>query len=256
MSSTGSGYDQSVSTYSPEGKLYQVEYAEKAVENSGTAIGVRCKDGVILGVEKLLTSKMLVEGSGRRVHAIDEHIGMAFAGLVPDARQLVIRARDEARGYRQNFGEAIPTKTLNDRLGAFVHLYTVYWYLRPFGATVLLAGYDAQTARHELYCVEPTGVATRYFGAAAGKGARAAKTEIEKYKFEDKTAAEALGYVAKILHSVHDDAKDKPFELELGWVTEATGWKYTAVSKEARDAADAWAKAQIAADEQGSDDDE
>ena len=64
MSSTGSGYDQSVFTYSPEGRIFQVEYAQKAVEAGGTAVGVRCRDGVILGVEKLVASKMLVEGSG------------------------------------------------------------------------------------------------------------------------------------------------------------------------------------------------
>lgn len=71
MSSTGSGYDQSVFTYSPEGRIFQVEYAQKAVEAGGTAVGVRCRDGVILGVEKLVASKMLVEGSGEAAaHAL------------------------------------------------------------------------------------------------------------------------------------------------------------------------------------------
>ena len=64
MSSSGAGYDQSVFTYSPEGRIFQVEYAQKAVEAGGTAVGVRCRDGVILGVEKLVASKMLLEGSG------------------------------------------------------------------------------------------------------------------------------------------------------------------------------------------------
>lgn len=86
------------------------------------------------------------------------------------------RARDEARGYRQNFGEPALPRLLAERLGGFVHLHTVYWYLRPFGASILLAGYDAEAKRHELYCVEPTGVALRYFGyaiGAAGGGRRA-----------------------------------------------------------------------------------
>ncbi|CAN0524173.1 unnamed protein product, partial [Ectocarpus sp. 8 AP-2014] len=80
----------------------QVEYATKAVENSGTAMGVRCKDGVLLAVEKLLISKMLVAGSNRR--ASDEtHVGMAVAGLSADARQIVYRGRDEVAGYIENY---------------------------------------------------------------------------------------------------------------------------------------------------------
>lgn len=69
-------YDQSVSTFSPDGKIFQVEYAQKAVESAGTSIGVRCADGVILGVEKLLISKLLVPGSGSRLHMLDDHIGV------------------------------------------------------------------------------------------------------------------------------------------------------------------------------------
>lgn len=124
-----------------------------------TAIGVKCKDGVILGVEKLIMAKMLVEGSGRRIHNIDEHIGAATAGLMPDARQLVSRAREECRGYRQNYSEPVPPRTLNERMGGYMHLFTVYWYLRPFGASILLAGYDQETKAAELYCCEPTGQA-------------------------------------------------------------------------------------------------
>jgi hypothetical protein len=271
------------------------------------------------------------------------------AGFVPDARQLVSRARDEARAYRQNYGEPALPRVLAEHMGGFVHLHTVYWYLRPFGASILLAGFDAEARRHELYCVEPTGSALRYFGYAigaqsergmkllgcgryacaanrvvafgncchscafvrplvlhAGKGARAAKTEIEKHKFEEKTVEEAIGLVAKMwvwppwppkaappkplawtrlprlrsrqcgptrhqrifvallhpalrrcsIHGVHDDVKDKPFELELSWLSEATGWRHTAVPPERIAAAEAWAKAQIEAEEMGEDDEE
>jgi hypothetical protein len=183
---------------------------------------------------------------------------------MPDARQLISRAREEAAAYRKTYGEVMPPQSLNDvrrrgrgprsappivpaappdvphrtsplpptaqRLGAFVHTYTQYWYLRPFGASILLAGYDAEAKKHELYCVEPNGTALRYFGfaigalqgllaihtrsckeclghcmqsrqcasAAAGKGQRAAKTEIEKAKFDEKTCEESLGLVAKM----------------------------------------------------------
>lgn len=104
-------------------------------------------------------SKMLVEGSGRRIQTIDEHVGAAVAGLLPDARQLVTRARDECRGYKQNIGEPMPPQTLAEHMGGFMHLFTVYWYFRPAGAAVLLAGYDREKGIAELYCAEPTGQA-------------------------------------------------------------------------------------------------
>ena len=195
--------------------MYQVEYACKAVESSGTVVGVRCADGVVLGVEKLVHSKLLVAGSARRSHACEAHVGVAVAGQLPDGRFLVDQARDAAREYRETFGEAIPPRVLNDRLGRLMHITTVYDQYRPFGASLLVAGYDAELKTHELYCVEPTGSAVRMFGAALGKGQRAAKTEIEKHKFGARSASDpaTLALVAKILLAVHDEAKDKPMEV-------------------------------------------
>lgn len=204
----------------------------------------------------MIMAKMLVEGSGRRIASIDEHIGTAVAGWNPDARQLITRARDECRSYRSNYGEPMPPKTLADRMGGVTHMGSVYWYLRPFGASMLLAGYEPEEKKHELYCVEPTGMALRYFGTAIGKGARAAKTEIEKGKLTDMTCEEALGHVAKILYGVHDETKDKPMEVELSWLSEATGWRHVKVDEERAAAAVAWAKAKIEEEAKGSDDED
>ena len=146
-----------MTTFSPEGRLFQVEYAFKAIETSGTSVGVRCSDGVIVGVEKLILSKMLVPGSGRRVQAIADHLGAVTSGWAPDARQLIGRAREEAASYLSNYGEPIPPRLLAERMGAYMHLYTVYWSSRPFGASILIAGYDAESRSHELYLAEPTG---------------------------------------------------------------------------------------------------
>ncbi|XP_053373524.1 proteasome subunit alpha type-3-like [Mercenaria mercenaria] len=114
MSSIGTGYDLSASQFSPDGRVFQVEYALKAVENSGTAIGIRGKDGIVFGVEKLVTSKLYETGANKRIFNIDRHIGMAVAGLLADARQIVETSREEAASYRSNYGSPIPLKLENE----------------------------------------------------------------------------------------------------------------------------------------------
>ena len=94
-------------------------------------MGVRCKDGVVLGFEKLIVSKMLVEGSSRRIMTVDEHVGIAISGLLADGRQLVNRARDEAAAYKEFYGEPIPGKVLAERLAGFVHAYTCFGRCGP-----------------------------------------------------------------------------------------------------------------------------
>lgn len=88
MSSIGTGYDLSASQFSPDGRVFQLEYAGKAVENSGTAIGIRGKDGVVFGVEKLVQSKLYEKGANKRIFNIDSHVGMVVAGLLADSRQV------------------------------------------------------------------------------------------------------------------------------------------------------------------------
>merc|ERR1712032_1118182 len=99
MAGSGAGYDLSVTTFSPDGRVFQVEYAQKAVENSSTAVGICCKDGIVFGVEKYLASKMLVAGTNRLTFPVHRRAGIAIAGLVADARQIVTRAQGEAKSY-------------------------------------------------------------------------------------------------------------------------------------------------------------
>ncbi|XP_078441161.1 20S proteasome alpha subunit G1 [Wolffia australiana] len=216
MSSIGTGYDLSVTTYSPDGRLFQIEYAAKAVDNSGTVIGIKCKDGIVMGVEKLIASKMLLAGSNRRIHSVHRHAGVSVAGLAADGRQIVMRAKTEATNYERIYGEPIPIKELADRVASYVHLCTLYWWLRPFGCGVIVAGYDRDGP--QLYMVEPSGISYKYFGAALGKGRQAAKTEIEKLKLSELTCRQGVIEVAKIIYGIHDEAKDKAFELEMSWV--------------------------------------
>jgi len=252
MAGTGAGYDQSVTTFSPDGRVFQVEYAAKAVENSGTSLAICCKDGVIFAVEKFMMSKMLVAGTNKRIFPVDKHSGMAVAGLVADARQIVARARGEASSYLNSYKEVIPPNILAERLGLFVHAYTLYWSIRPFGCSVLFGTVD-EDKKPALFCIEPSGLVFKYRGTAIGKGRQSAKTEIEKLLGVDSakelTCAEALKSVAKIIHKVHDE-KDRDFELECSWICPQSNYTHLPVPKDTLAEAEAWAKKSIEDEEE------
>jgi 20S proteasome subunit alpha 7 len=254
MAGTGAGYDLSVTTFSPDGRVFQVEYAGKAVENSGTSLAICCKDGVIFAVEKFLLSKMLVPGTIKRIFPVHRHAGMAVAGLLADSRQIVQRARSEASQYQNAYADEVPPEILAERLGLFVHAYTLYWSIRPFGCSVLLGCVDEQTKKPSLFCVEPSGLVYKYTGTAIGKGKQAAKTEIEKLLASnpDITCADALVHVAKILHKVHDE-KDKDFELEASWICPQSNYQHAVVPPELLKAKEDEAKRIIDSEEQDED---
>jgi len=250
MAGTGAGYDLSVTTFSPDGRVFQVEYAQKAVENSGTSVAICCKDGVIFATEKFLLSKMLVPGTNKRIFPVHKHAGMSMAGLVADSRQIVARARAEAGNYKNAYDEEIPPEILAERLGMFIHAYTLYWSIRPFGCSVLLGCVDKDTKVPSLFCIDPAGLVYKYSGTAIGKGKQAAKTEIEKLMaHQTMTCQEALVHVAKILHKVHDE-KDKDFELEASWICPLSDYMHKPVPAELLQEAEAEAKRMIDAEDQ------
>ena len=267
MTSIGTGYDLSASQFSPDGRVFQIEYAGKAVENSGTAVAIRGKDGVVFAVEKIVTSKLYEKGANRRIFNIDTHIGMAAAGLVTDARQLASIARDEVRIFLTqqrippfSAGEQLPAglRLLGADLSADPARVQLHARLHPLQQRPALRHHrharlldpgEGEDLHHrltyspsdtpinidkliaidlfsyqgaELYCLEPSGVSYGYWGCAAGKAKSNAKTELEKINIQEKTCEELVKEAAKIIYMVHDEVKDKMFELELSWVGEFT----------------------------------
>jgi len=222
--------------------VFQTDYAQKAVDNSSTALGIRCKDGVVLAVEKLVVSKLLVENSNRRIFNVDRHAGMAVSGLLPDGRQIVDRAQDEAVNYKSTYGEPIPGSVLCERVASYMHMYNLYWSVRPYGSAAFIATYD--TNGPQLYLVEPSGVAHRYFGTAVGKGRQSVKTEIERLKFDQMTCRQAVVEAAKVLYKVHDE-DGKPFELEMSWICDESGRIHQKVPADVQAAAEQQAKAAV-----------
>lgn len=226
MSASGSGYDQSVTTFTNDGQVFQVQYAEKAAKRGGTIIGIKCVDGVVMGVEKFITSRMLRKDANRLISTVSSHAGIALAGMAADGRQLVNKAREEAREYLNQYDMKIPGEVLATRLAGQVHMHTLYWYLRPFGCSTMLSSYSDKP---ELYLIEPTGEFYRYFAATAGKHARPAKSELEKLPLQTITCREAVNEIAKIIYQLHDDNKDKDFELQLSWVCDESNKRHVKV---------------------------
>ena len=175
-----------------------------------------------------------------------------MTGFIPDGRQVVTRGMEEAASFVDNYGTAIPPSTLADRMATYVHYFTLHGALRPFGASVLIAGYDEETKKPSLSMVEPNGVAYGYYACAAGKGRQPAKTELEKLELHKTpmTCDEAVKQVCRIIHMLWEEGKDKPFELEVSWISEKTGWKHQGVPRDVISAATAWAKEQLEEEEE------
>lgn len=231
MTSIGTGYDLSNSVFSPDGRNFQVEYASKAVENAGTSIGIKCKDGVVLATEKIVASKLLAPGKNKKIQTIDRHVGVVYSGLIPDGRHFVNRGRDEAQSFKSLYKEPMGLEGLISRLGYYVQAYTCYNSVRPFGINAIVGGVD-DTGAH-LYMVEPSGVYWGYMGAATGKGRQAAKAELEKLDLPNISCKDAVKEAARIILLVHEDNKDKDYELEISWVsTEETGGVHKFVPQE------------------------
>lgn len=136
-------YDLSVATFSPDGRVFQVEYAAKAANATGLCLGAIVRDGVLLAVDKHVPSPLHTAASGRRVFKISSHVCAVVSGMLPDARALVDRAREEAAEYERIWGRPIPGSVIADRMGLFIHAHTAYWSTRPFGASMLLAVNEA-----------------------------------------------------------------------------------------------------------------
>ncbi|KAF9535117.1 20S proteasome subunit [Crepidotus variabilis] len=230
MTSIGTGYDLSASTYSPDGRIFQIEYAGKAVENSGTVIGLKVKDGIVLAVENLIHSKLLVPEANRRIQTVDRHIGLATAGFLADGRQIANRARDECASQRDLFSRGPELKTIVNRLGLYVQAYTLYSSVRPFGISTILGTVDKNGP--SLHVIEPSGVSFGYHGAAIGKGRQLAKTELEKLKLSELSMSEAVLEAARIIYLVHEDAKEKDFELEVSWIGPESNFTHVHVPNE------------------------
>lgn len=247
MSSIGTGYDLAASTFSPDGRIFQIEYAQKAVDSSGTCIALRGNNGVVIAVEKLISSKLIQSTANQRILNADSHIGFAAAGIYPDAKALLRRAQEDASDYYLQYRAKVPPRFLAEQLAQYIHVYTL-GILRPFGCCSFLCSWDAQYGP-QLFMVDPAGLVYGYHGWAVGKHRQAAKTEIEKLNLKDMGTEELTKEAARIILSVRDETKDKNFKLEMGWVGENTEDRFQSLPPDTLAAAEAWAKSKLEEDD-------
>lgn len=188
----------------------------KSVDNGGTSIGIKCKDGVVLAAEKIIDSKLLRENKNKKIQIVDRHIGALYSGLLADGRNLVKHARDEAHSYRNIYKKPIPIAYLVDRIGLRVQNFTCYNSVRPYGVSILFCGIDKEPF---LYMIEPSGSYAAYFSTAVGKGKQSAKSELEKLDYTNMSLSDCVKHAARIIKIAHDDNKDKDYELEISWIS-------------------------------------
>jgi 20S proteasome subunit alpha 7 len=212
-------------------------------------VGVKCKDGVILASEKMLHSKLLMEDSNRVIHHVDTNIGIVFTGHLPDGKNVLHRAKKEAESYRENYGIPITGKVLVERISMYIHAHTLYMSYRPFGTGLIVSACDDGV--YSLYMIDPSGAYyvrsshQTYRGCTMGKGRQVTKAEIEKHNFADKTVEEALPLVARMIVLAHKEMREKRFEFEASWISDATKGIHKIIDKDIRKAVEKEAEDQV-----------
>ncbi len=214
MQPSGRGYDHGVSTFSPDGRLYQVEYARESVKRGTTTVGLKFKDGVVLIVDKRISSKLVISDSIEKMYQIDDHIGITTSGLVADARQLVDRARVQCQINKMTYGDAIGVTSLVKKMCDHLQSFTQYGGARPFGTALLIAGIDNEGIH--LFETDPSGAYQSYQAGAIGRGKSTVMDHFEaKWKPNmTQNAAIKLGLEA-LRESLEDDLNPDTVEISV-----------------------------------------
>ncbi len=208
-------YDRGTTLFSPDGRLYQVEYALEAVERGSPVVGVCAADGVVLAADVPVPSPLMEADGVHKLHTVDDRTAVATAGNVADGRQLVDVARRRAASERLRYGEPVGAGTLSRALADHVQEYTQTGGARPFGVALLVAGVqDGDPALHE---VDPGGTPTAWRARAVGDGAEAITDRLER-TYEDDPGRD--GAVDLALSALAGDDDLDPETTAVGVVTD------------------------------------
>jgi proteasome alpha subunit len=207
------GYDRTIAVFSPDGRLFQVEYAKEAVKKGTTSIGLVFKDGVILGTVKQIAG-LIVPNTIEKLFKIDEHLGAVAAGLLADARILVNQIMIKAQVNRITYEEPIDVWSLARVLGDRMQLSTLYAGLRPFGVSFLVGGVDS-TDSH-LIEADPSGMLYEWKAYAIGRGATLANKIFKERHRGDMDEKSALKLVVDVIKKVEKTPNmEKAIEIAI-----------------------------------------
>jgi len=170
------GYDRSITMFSPDGRLLQVEYAKKTVRQGSTAIGIACKDGIVLVTDKRITSKLLVPEAIEKNFQVDDHIAVTAAGIISDARVLVDRAQVKAQQHSVTYDTKIDILSIVKDICDLKQVCTQSAGLRPFGVSLLVGGVE-EDGTVKLFLTEPYGLYFQYKATVIGEG----ETEVDAF---------------------------------------------------------------------------
>lgn len=218
---TRSEYDRGVNTFSPEGRLFQVEYAIEAIKLGSTAIGIQTNEGVVLAVEKRITSPLIEPSSIQKVFEIDTKIGCAMSGLIADSKTMIDRARVEAQNhwfmYDEQMGTESVTKAISNLALQFGEEDSEPGSMsRPFGVALLFAGYDDKGP--QLYHLDPSGTYVKCSAKSIGSASEGAQSSLEEQYHKTMTMKEALKVILEILKQVMEE-KLTSTNVEVATVT-------------------------------------
>jgi len=222
--SRATGYDRHITIFSPEGRLYQVEYAFKAVKGAGlTSVAIKGADAVVMVTQKKMPDKLMDRDFITHLYHITKNIGCVTTGMSADARALIFRAREIAAKFADKNGYEIPVHYLALKVANIGQLYTQHAYMRPFGVTAIFCQIDDEKGP-SLYKVDPSGHFLGYYACAAGAKEQEATNALEKIikkkadLSEDQTIDEAIQCLQAIL-----GMDFKATDIEVGLVSKVRG---------------------------------
>jgi proteasome alpha subunit len=210
------GYDMTPTMYSPDGRIYQVEYAIETVKRGTLAIGIKAKDGVIMAVEEI-PRKLQSAGVTQKIFQVDDHIGVAAAGYIPDARTQVDDARTFSQSHKLIYDEQVDVETVAKHLADKCHQYTQYSGVRPFGVALIVAGVDQRG--NIIYVTDPSGTFLSYAAVAIGAGSEDVNSFLEKTYKDDMSIEEAAALAIAAI-DMKGEQKEESKHIKMAKITD------------------------------------
>ncbi len=202
-------YDRGITIFSPDGRLFQVEYAKEAVKKGATSLGIVYEDGVVLGATR--STPELQVRNPEKVFKIDDHIGIATSGLVADGRTLVEEAREEAQKNLMTYDEAIDPSVLAKFVADRCQQFTQYGGVRPYGLATISGGIKDGEAT--VYQTDPSGTLNQWQAIAIGKDGKEAQEHLEENWEEDLSEEEAIELAVEALNQGEEELETANLEM-------------------------------------------